>query len=91
MRVIVPPKMLVEMFGVPESVAIPSKVGQETVFDCHGRRFYVKKLSQSTWMLTNPLNDPRARFGSSAADIGEDVARVLETGKLPRSTAPRWA
>lgn len=81
--VIVPPTMLVKIFGCPESVRIPTKKGEEVVFDCYGRRFYVKKLSQSTYMLTNPLNDPRARFGT-AKEIADDVSRVLETGRLPR-------
>lgn len=81
--VVVPPTMLVQMFGVPDRVALPSAKGGETVFDCYGKRFYVKKVTQSAFMLTCPLHYPQARFGT-AGEIADDIGRVLETGVLPR-------
>jgi hypothetical protein len=67
-------------------ISIPDgrdKVGTEAVFNVHGRTFYCKRIGKTTWMLTNPLNSPRARFADSAGEMAEDVQKVLESGVLP--------
>lgn len=86
--VIVPPVMLVQMFGVPEMVKLPTKKGgdHETIFDAHGKRFYCRKISGSEYMLTCPMATPRARFGN-AKEMAEDIGRALETGSLPQSAS----
>lgn len=70
------------------SVNLPRKVGDEVTFKAmnhtQGREwmFWLKKLSQDTWMLTAPLFSPRARFGNKG-EMMRDVEKALETGNLP--------
>lgn len=81
---IVPPALLVQMFGVPESVALPTAIGAETVFDAHGKRFYCKKVRRDCFHLSAPLSSPRFRWGT-AKEMAEDIGHVLETGSMPQS------
>jgi hypothetical protein len=81
---VVAPTLLVKMFGVPESVRVPRKLGEETTFIAYSIRFHLKKLASDTWCLSCPLHSPRCRFGNRA-EIIEDVGKVLETGALPKS------
>lgn len=82
--VIVPPRMTQELFGAPDMIRMPTKSQPETTYDTHGRRFTIKRLSQSTYTLSNLLHDPRMRFGT-AKEIAEDVSHTLETGRLPHA------
>lgn len=82
--VIVPPVLLVRMFGVPEHVKMPTKNNPEVTFDAHGRRFTVRRINPTTYTLSCLLHDPRMRFGT-ANEIAEDIGHVLETGRLPHA------
>lgn len=85
--VVVPPTMLVKMFGVPEMVRIPDKISDgPNEFSCHGRTFRVKRISRDTWHLRDLAISERSRFGTKK-QIAEDVGKVLETGVLPRSSS----
>jgi hypothetical protein len=82
--VVVAPTLLVNLFGVPPMVRIPSKMREEITFEAHGKRWHCKRIASDTWMLSVPLHSPRARFGT-ASEIAEDIGSVLETGELPQS------
>lgn len=82
MKIIVPPMLLVRMFGVPDRVAMPRKVGEEITFEAYSKRWHCKRISKTTWNLWAPLHSPRMRFGN-ASQIAEDIGHVLETGALP--------
>lgn len=84
MRIIVSPTMLVTMFGVPDRVSMPRKVGQEITFEAYQKRWHCKRLGRTTWNLWAPLSSPRMRFGT-AKEIAADIGHVLETGALPQS------
>jgi hypothetical protein len=84
MRTIVPPVLLVRMFGVPESVTMPRKIGQEITFTAYDRLFHCKRVRRDCWWLSAPLSSPRCRFGT-ADEIAADIGHVLETGNLPES------
>lgn len=81
--VVVPPRLLVDLFGVPESVSLPSRRGEEITFEAHGKRFHVKKITGTEYFLSCPLHSPRTRFGTGK-EIAEDIGRVLECGILPQ-------
>jgi hypothetical protein len=81
-RVVVPPRHLVVMFGVPERVTVPGKMGMVIEFHAHGRTFRVKRLNRNTWHLRDLEISERSRFGRMD-DICADVGAVLETGHLP--------
>jgi hypothetical protein len=83
-RIVVTPTLLVRMFGLPDFVKMPSKVGQEITFDAYGKRFLVKRSARNVFFLSCPLASPRCRFGT-LDQIAEDVATVLETGAMPQS------
>lgn len=84
-HVVVPPKLLVKLFGVPSMVVLPSKVGQATTFSAHGQTFHVKRVSRESWLLTDPREagyNPNGRWGN-AEEISDDIGHVLECGRLP--------
>ena len=82
--VITPPTMLVQMFGVPESVKMPAKIGEEITFQAYGKRWHCKRVRRDCYWLSAPLSSPRCRFGTRE-EIAEDIGNVLETGSLPES------
>jgi hypothetical protein len=75
---------MVKLFGNPEMVRMPSKIGEEITFECHGKRFHCKRVRRDCWWLSSPLHSPVCRFGN-AGEIAEDIGNVLETGALPQS------
>ncbi len=81
---IVPPTYLVTMFGVPESVGMPARVGDEVTFEAHGKRWHTKRVNRISWNLWAPLHSPRMRWGTRK-EIAEDIGVVLETGAMPQS------
>ncbi len=83
---IVPPVLLVKLFGVPECIALPHKIDGTTEFTAHGKQWQVKKLRRGTYFLieTTAGASTRGRFGT-ATEISDDIGRVLESGALPRS------
>lgn len=83
MKIIVPPVLLVRMFGVPESVAMPRRVGDEITFEAYSKRWHCKRINRNTWNLWAPLHSQRMRFGNSS-QIAEDIGHVLETGAMPQ-------
>ena len=84
MRTIVTPLLLVQLFGVPDAVNMPRKVGEEITFDAHGKRWHCKRVNRYSWNLWAPLHSPRMRWGN-AKEIAEDIGNVLETGAMPEA------
>ena len=82
---ICPPLLLVRMFGVPDAVAMPAKIGDEITFKAHGQEWYCKRLPNSYFLAAFVDGKPhgRARFGT-AKQIAKDIGAILETGALPR-------
>ncbi len=81
MRVIVPPTLLVRMFGVPPMIPMPGIIGTETTFAAYEKRWTVKKIRRDTWTLACGGVD-RIRFGTMD-EIASDIGHVLETGVFP--------
>ena len=85
--VVVAPTLLVNLFGVPPMIRLPSKVREEITFDAHGKRWHCKRIATDVWALSAPLHSPRMRCGT-ASEIAEDIGSVLETGELPQPRPP---
>lgn len=65
------------------------KVNSPEFFEAHGRRFRVNKLGPTTWSLKEE-HGSRSRFGN-LKEIREDIAAIMESGKLPGPQAGRFA
>ena len=89
MITVVPPVLLVRLFGVPESIAMPRKVGDIVQYAAHGRQFQVKRVNRDTWHLRDLGIAERSRFGT-VKEIADDVGSTLETGALPGGNKGRW-
>lgn len=88
--VVVPPAMLVKMFGVPELVRLPVKVGETTTFTAHSIEWKCKYIRRGVYYLgkADSRGQVHARWGR-AAEIAEDIGHVLEHGSLPCSDKAR--
>ena len=82
--VVVPPVLLVKMFGVPELVRLPTKAGESVVFTAYGKEWLCKYICRDTLCLRHVGHDHHARWGT-ARQIAADIGHVLETGALPCS------
>jgi hypothetical protein len=51
-------------------------------FEAHGKRFHLKKVGRTAYMLSCPLHSPRTRYGNATV-IRQDVEQALQTGALP--------
>lgn len=69
------------------NIKLPRIRGSEIAFTAHGKRFYVKKISGTDFMMTCPLDTPRARFGNRK-QIQQDIDYAFDSGTLPRSSSP---
>lgn len=61
---------------------MPRVTGETREFHAHGRTFQVKRLRANVWHLRDTAVSTRSRFGTYA-EIAEDIAVTMESGKLP--------
>lgn len=82
MRVITSPKLLVELFGVPELIRLPAKVGHEINFQAHSKTWQAGRISRQSWFVAEANG---RGFVGSEQQIADAIGIILETGTLPVS------
>lgn len=68
---------------------MPRTIGEVCEFHAHGRTFQVKRLRANVWHMKDTAINTRSRFGTYA-EIAQDIAVALESGKLPPASGPMW-